>query len=164
MALSATITPGPADVPSGITGRAGDGAHAGLVYRPALDGVRALAVYLVVAFHAGSSTLSGGFIGVDTFFVLSGYLVTRVILTDMARGRFNLVDFYGRRVRRLLPAALATLVLVSLAWLALASPVDRASIVADARSSALYFSNWHFAHTATDYFAANDNPTPLLHF
>ncbi|MGB8651279.1 MAG: acyltransferase family protein [Mycobacteriales bacterium] len=139
-------------------------AHTGLVYRPALDGVRALAVYLVLAFHAGSSTLSGGFIGVDTFFVLSGYLVTRVILTDMARGRFDLVQFYGRRVRRLLPAALAVLVLVSLTWLALASPVDRAAIVGDARASALYFSNWHFAHTATDYFAANDNPTPLLHF
>jgi peptidoglycan/LPS O-acetylase OafA/YrhL len=88
--------------------------HADLIYRPALDGLRALAVYLVLAFHAGATQLSGGFIGVDMFFVLSGYLVTRVILTDLLRGSFALTRFYGRRVRRLLPAALVTLVLVSL--------------------------------------------------
>ena len=135
-----------------------------LEYRPALDGLRAVAVYLVVAFHAEMPRFAGGFIGVDTFFVLSGYLVTRLLLSDLARGSFRLLSFYARRVRRLLPAALATLVGVSVLWVLLASPIDRRVVLGDARSAALYVSNWHFAGKATDYFAANENPTPLLHF
>ncbi|HSV66147.1 MAG TPA: acyltransferase family protein [Mycobacteriales bacterium] len=136
----------------------------GLAYRPALDGVRAVAVYLVFAFHAGVAQLAGGFIGVDVFFVLSGYLVTRLILTDLSAGTFRIADFYGRRVRRLLPAALFVLAAVSVVWLAIASPYDRAAIAPDVRSAALYVSNWHFAEQAVDYFAANNNPTPVLHF
>lgn len=136
----------------------------GLVYRPALDGLRAVAVFLVLAFHAGVARMSGGFIGVDMFFVLSGYLVTRVILSDLLGNSFGLTKFYGRRVRRLLPAALLTLVMVCAAWMLLATPVDRLALLGDAQASTLYYSNWHFAQVATDYFASNENPTPLLHF
>lgn len=151
-----------------IAARTTDPSHVvatgGLVYRPALDGLRAVAVYLVVAFHAGAARVSGGFIGVDMFFVLSGYLVTRVIFSDLLGNSFGLTKFYGRRVRRLLPAALLTLVVVSAAWMLLATPVDRLALLDDARASTLYYSNWHFARMATDYFASNENPTPLLHF
>jgi len=134
-----------------------------MAYRPALDGVRALAVYLVLAFHAGQTWCAGGFIGVDIFFVLSGYLVTSLIVIDLAAGRFRLTDFYARRVRRLLPAALVVLAAISLLWLAIASPVDRAVAAGDVRSVALYVGNWHFANTL-DYFASGNNPTPVLHF
>src|SRR5262249_58515473 len=124
----------------------------GLVSRPALDGVRALAVSLVLAFPAGHRWFGGGFIGVDVFFVLSGYLVTSLIVTGLAAGQFRLTDFYARRVRRLLPAALVVLAAVSLLWLAIASPVDRAVAAGDVRAAALYVGNWHFARTL-DYFA-----------
>src|SRR5436190_13660699 len=91
-------------------------------YRPHLDGLRAVAVVLVVAFHAGFSRLRGGFIGVDVFFVLSGFLVTRILLDDLneqdrVRGR----NFYARRARRILPAALATLVVTALAYAVVAT-------------------------------------------
>ena len=75
-----------------------------LRYRPHLDGLRTVAVYLVVAFHAGLRRLSSGFIGVDIFFVLSGFLVTSILLRDLATsGRLNRRRFYSRRVRRILP-------------------------------------------------------------
>ncbi len=76
-------------------------------YRPQLDGVRTIAVYLVVAFHAGLAGFAGGFIGVDIFFVLSVYLITGLLLRELeAGGRIRLSRFYARRYRRLLPAAL----------------------------------------------------------
>src|SRR6266446_371544 len=78
---------------------------------PHLDGLRAVAVYLVVLYHAGSKPFSGGFVGVDVFFVLSGFLVTRLLLRDIARSRsIQFGRFYSRRFRRLLPAAFVTLV------------------------------------------------------
>ena len=82
-------------------------------YRPHLDGVRTVAVYLVVVFHAGADRLAGGFIGVDVFFVLSGYLITGILLTEADRtGGIALGRFYGRRARRLLPASIAVLLAV----------------------------------------------------
>src|SRR5689334_16288604 len=79
-------------------------------YRPQLDGLPAVAVYLVVAYHSGIHGFSGGFIGVDLFFVLSGYLVTQLLLRDFgAAEHVGFRRFYARRVRRLLPAAFATL-------------------------------------------------------
>ena len=80
-------------------------------YRKELDGLRALAVLPVVFYHAGITIFSGGFIGVDVFFVISGYLITNIILSDIEKKRFSLKNFYERRARRILPA----LVLVSLA-------------------------------------------------
>lgn len=150
------------------TSAAGSGPDPGAIgrleYRPGLDGLRTVAVFLVLGFHAGLSQLTGGFLGVDVFFVLSGYLVTRLLVGDLATGRFRLLDFYSRRIRRLLPAALTVLAVVSLLWLLVASPVDRQSILPDVRSAALYYSNWHFAAQATDYFAINADPSPVLHF
>src|ERR1700682_6267698 len=84
-------------------------------YRPQFDGLGAVAVYLVVAYHAGLHAFSGGFIGVDIFFVLSGYLVTLLVLRDLrSTGRIDFRRFYSRRFRRLLPAAAATLVVIAI--------------------------------------------------
>ena len=71
-------------------------------YRPDIDGLRAVAVVAVVLFHAGIPQISGGFVGVDIFFVISGYLITGLILEDMTRGRFSIASFYERRARRIL--------------------------------------------------------------
>ena len=83
--------------------------HAGH-YRPDIDGLRAIAILSVLAFHAFPSALPGGFVGVDVFFVISGYLITGLLLDDLAIGRFDLVDFYKRRIRRIFPALLVVLV------------------------------------------------------
>jgi peptidoglycan/LPS O-acetylase OafA/YrhL len=133
-------------------------------YRPELDGLRAVAALLVIAFHAGMASAVGGYIGVDIFFVLSGFLITGLLVNSAASGPRALVTFYARRMRRLLPAALVVLLATSLAWNAVATSVERESIIGDVRSAALYFSNWHFAAQATDYFASADAPSPFVHY
>ena len=75
-----------------------------LTYRPEIDGLRAFAVIPVIFFHAGFKLFGGGFVGVDIFFVISGYLITSIILSEMENGKFSLINFYERRVRRILPA------------------------------------------------------------
>ena len=97
-------------------------AHRALTYRPHLDGLRTVAVYLVVLFHAGLGAFAGGFIGVDVFFVLSGFLVTSLLLRDLtATGRVAWQNFYSRRVRRLLPAAYITLIVTAIVYAAIAT-------------------------------------------
>ena len=87
-------------------------------YRAEIDGLRALAVVPVVFFHAGLETFSGGFVGVDVFFVISGYLITTIIINEMDEGRFSLLNFYERRARRIIPALVfITLVSIGFAWL-----------------------------------------------
>src|SRR5690242_19231222 len=75
-------------------------------YRPDIDGLRAIAVLLVVGYHGFSHKMAGGFIGVDIFFVISGFLIASIIYTEMIDGRFSIAAFYGRRIRRLFPALL----------------------------------------------------------
>ncbi len=134
-------------------------------YRPHLDGLRTIAVYLVVAFHAGLGRLSGGFIGVDIFFVLSGFLVTQVLLRDLsAVGRVRGRQFYARRVRRILPAAAITLVVTALVYAAVASPVELLDVVGGFRAAFLYVANWFFIRESSDYFAANVESNPVLQF
>src|SRR5258708_7396323 len=90
--------------------------HKGLNYRPDVDGLRAVAVSLVVLYHVGSH-FYGGFIGVDVFFVISGYLISSVILSDISAGRFSISGFYERRIRRILPALLVMMILTTvLVW------------------------------------------------
>ena len=86
-------------------------------YRSEIDGLRALAVLPVILFHAGFELFSGGFVGVDVFFVISGYLITTIIISEMAEGKFSIVNFYERRARRLLPALFfVMLVCLPFAW------------------------------------------------
>ncbi|MCF7969083.1 MAG: acyltransferase [Methylococcaceae bacterium] len=92
-------------------------------YRREIDGLRALAVLPVILFHAGFERFSGGFVGVDVFFVISGYLITTIILAELEQGKFSIVNFYERRARRILPALfLVMLVCIPFAWLYLPSP------------------------------------------
>ncbi len=134
-------------------------------HRPVLDGLRAIAVYLVIAFHSGVEVLNGGFIGVDVFFVLSGFLMTNVLLSEIdATGRLRLGRFYARRMRRLAPAAIGVILATAAALILVVPSAERARLVDDARSSLLYLANWNSISTATDYFAAEDAPSPYLHF
>src|ERR1700761_6769467 len=84
-------------------------------YRREIDGLRALAVVPVMLFHGGFQAFGGGFLGVDIFFVISGYLITTIISNDLQRGQFSLVDFYERRARRILPALFAVMAVSSIA-------------------------------------------------
>jgi peptidoglycan/LPS O-acetylase OafA/YrhL len=134
-------------------------------YRPYLDGVRAIAVYLVVLFHAGLSSFGGGFIGVDVFFVLSGYLVTQLLLRDLAAsGGIRLRRFYARRYRRLLPAAFVALMTTAVGMVLLATAAEVANAEDGFRAAFLYVANWYFIHQAADYFAADVNTNPVVHF
>lgn len=134
-------------------------------HQPALDGLRAIAVYLVVVFHSNISWASGGFVGVDVFFVLSGYLVTNVLLNEWSQNqRIELRRFYARRVRRLLPAATVTIVMTVLVSTLVLSRLARQGLIGDAQASLLYVANWNFLSDATDYFGESSQQSPFLHF
>ena len=147
----------------GIRSPAGEAASARhLRYRPDIDGLRALAVVPIVLFHAGVPGFSGGFVGVDIFFVISGYLIATNIARDLDAGRFSLVDFYERRIRRIVPALAAMLVATTLAaWLVLVSEdlvrFSRSLIATVGFGSNIYF------FRATDYFDLDSATRPLLH-
>lgn len=133
-------------------------------FRPDLEGLRGVAILLVVASHAQIPLASAGFIGVDVFFVLSGFLITGLLVGEAERtGRIDLVAFYARRARRLLPAAAVVLVATLAAATVILSPLDLPRITSDALAAALSVANVHFALSSTDYFAATD-PSPVLHF
>ncbi len=134
-------------------------------YRPHLDGLRSVAVYVVVLFHAGLDSFVGGFVGVDLFFVLSGYLVTNVLLTELATdGSVRVGRFYARRARRLIPAAALAITGTAAAAVLVMPHLDRTGLADDARASSLWFANWHFIGEASDYFAVDGPESPYLHF
>lgn len=133
-------------------------------YRPDIDGVRALAVCVVVAYHVGLPGFGGGFVGVDVFFVVSGFLITGLLLRELERtGRVDWAAFYARRVRRLLPA-LAVMVLTTLALGAvlLLPWKEQPALARAAGATALFSANVLFWHEAFDYFAM-PGTSPLLH-
>lgn len=133
-------------------------------FRPDIEGLRALCVGAVVAFHAFPTMLPGGFIGVDVFFVISGFLITQLLLREIeASGRVDLGDFWARRIRRILPAA--TLVLCATALMALCvSGVDARQLGRHLIAAALFYYNWRQAGEAVDYLAQDDRDNPLLHY
>ncbi|MBD8869355.1 acyltransferase family protein [Nocardioides donggukensis] len=134
-------------------------------YRPELDGLRTIAVYAVVIFHSGSAAVGGGFIGVDLFFVLSGFLVTGVLISEIdATGGLRLGAFFARRVRRLLPAALLVALATSFLYVLVASQPQRLELVRDAQAALVYLANWNFVAEANDYFAAETDRSPFLHY
>ena len=132
--------------------------------RPDLEGLRGVAVIAVLLFHLGFPWAAGGFVGVDAFFVLSGFLITGLVIREHERtGRVSLPAFYARRVRRILPAALATIaVTVGVAAFVLA-PLDLPEITLDGAAAALSIGNVRFAIEATDYFGPMA-PSPFRHF
>lgn len=133
-----------------------------MYYRPEIDGLRAVAVVPVILFHAGFSFFSGGFVGVDVFFVISGYLITSIILSDLDRGRFSIIDFYERRARRILPALfLVMMVSLPFAWLWMV-PQDIKSFSQSLIAVSFFVSNILFWKTS-DYFDTATELKPMLH-
>jgi peptidoglycan/LPS O-acetylase OafA/YrhL len=131
---------------------------------PGLDGVRALAVALVLAYHAGIAGAGGGFFGVDVFFVLSGFLITSLLLDRRGRhGSISLASFWAGRARRLLPALLLMVNAVVLWTVFVLPPGALPSLRGDVVAALLYVANWHFVSTASNYFAGGATPSPLLH-
>lgn len=132
-------------------------------FRTDIEGLRAVAVLAVVLYHAGVPGMSGGFVGVDVFFVVSGFLITGLLWRDVAAGGVRLGAFYAARARRLLPAAALVLVVTAGAAVLLLPPLQARSALGDAIAGALYVGNYRFAISGTDYLAET-NPSPLQHF
>jgi peptidoglycan/LPS O-acetylase OafA/YrhL len=133
-----------------------------VTYRPEIDGLRAIAVLGVLFFHAGIPFLSGGYVGVDVFFVISGYLITGIILDDCRRGQFSILAFYARRVRRIFPALIAVLVCSLAAGWFLLLPNNYAMLSKEAFAAALFVPNFLFWSEA-GYFDTKAILKPLLH-
>ena len=133
-----------------------------LDYRKEIEGLRALAVIGVVAFHIGLTRIGGGFVGVDIFFVISGFLISRIILNEMANGEFSLAGFYSRRARRILPVLLAVVAVVYVAALFLLIPSDLVALSKSTIATVLFVSN-HFFLSQTGYFQPDAQDVPLLH-
>ena len=133
--------------------------------RTDIEGLRAVAVMLVLLFHAGVPGLQGGYIGVDVFFVLSGFLITSLMLEERAgTGRLSLAGFYARRIRRILPmASLVAVVTLAASWLWL-EPLRVRGVATDVLATAGFASNFVFAHRGADYLQSSLPPSPLQHF
>lgn len=133
-----------------------------LKYRPEIDGLRALAVIPVILFHAGFAFIPGGFVGVDIFFVISGFLIASILIKDIEKQQFSIVDFYERRARRILPALfLVTLLSVGGAFL-LSMPSEFEDFGGALASTSVFSSNIYF-YVEADYFDSSAEFKPLLH-
>lgn len=140
------------------------GRSSSIPFRPDIEGLRAIAVALVIGYHANVPFLSGGLIGVDVFFVVSGYLITSLLTRELELyGKINLIRFYARRVRRLLPAVTLVVVAVCLAEAILASPLVQYRVLKDAVATMFYSSNIYFTHVKQNYFFPGSPPSPLIH-
>jgi peptidoglycan/LPS O-acetylase OafA/YrhL len=144
--------------------------HSGLPYRADIDGLRAIAVLSVIFFHAGFAWAQGGFIGVDVFFVISGYLITGILRREFAAGRFSLMRFYERRARRILPALLVVLAATMGAAAILMLPADTRVVARSAVSVLAFAANFMFWRgidfgdiTTVNYFGRRIHEQPLVH-
>src|SRR5271165_6300980 len=134
-------------------------------FRPDIEGLRAVAIVLVVLFHVYLWHTHGGYVGVDVFFVISGFVITGLLLREhAASGRTRLLAFYGRRSRRILPAATLVIILTVLAsyrWLGFLVGDDTARV---GRTASLFYANFHFISTSTNYLASQAPPSALQNF
>jgi len=154
--LVATYKPLPREATASVGAR--------LPYRPALDGIRALAVAAVLAYHAGMPWARGGFLGVDAFFVLSGFLITSLLLTEWrSQGDIGLVAFWSRRARRLLPALFLMLAGVAVYAALIARPEELDKLRGDALATIGYVANWRPVLSGQSYFDRFAIPSPLRH-
>jgi peptidoglycan/LPS O-acetylase OafA/YrhL len=141
-----------------------DEVESGRRFRPDIEGLRAIAIVAVLLCHAGVPFLAGGYVGVDVFFVISGFLITRLLVGELDRsGTISLRSFYARRAKRLLPLSAILLTVVGILSMILLSPLRDTEVAGDITASALYVANWHFAAQSVDYFAQGLEPSPVLH-
>lgn len=134
-------------------------------FRKDIQGLRGLAVLLVIGNHAGIQGFAGGFIGVDIFFVISGYVITQLLLRETPNGvRKGLADFYARRVRRIVPAATATLVATLVVGGLVLGPNLDPNLPSDVRWASLFAANFRFIATSSNYFVPGIHPSPIIQF
>jgi peptidoglycan/LPS O-acetylase OafA/YrhL len=163
-ALDPSTTPAgePDPGPDPGAGGAGSGSTSG--FRPDIDALRAVAILAVVLYHAHVPWMAGGFVGVDVFFVISGFLITRNLLREHeGSGRIALGSFWARRIRRLVPAMAVMIVATAVVGVLVLIPLELADLAAQSRAAALYISNLWFAGLSDDYFGSGVEAAPLLH-
>jgi peptidoglycan/LPS O-acetylase OafA/YrhL len=152
----------PSEKPGATTS---EGKPEGRGFRPDIQGLRALAVGMVVIYHLYPSLLTGGFAGVDVFFVISGFLITGHLLREYHKtGKVALLDFWGRRAKRLVPAAALVLTVTWIASRLLLPATRLADTASQIRASAFYFQNWQLAWNAVDYLKSDSAASPVQHF
>ncbi|KTD59156.1 acyltransferase family protein [Legionella shakespearei] len=132
-------------------------------YRPDIDGLRAIAILLVLIYHGGLSLFPSGFVGVDVFFVISGFLITSIIHNSLNSGNFSFIDFYNRRLWRLQPAFVCVIFLTTVLTAIFFLPDDLVQYSRSARKTSLFLSNLFFNQTTTGYFSPDTHQLPLLH-
>lgn len=138
---------------------------AGRWFRPDIEGMRGIAIGLVLLAHSGLAFAEGGYIGIDVFFVISGFLITTLLVREHQRsGTISLPAFYARRIRRLLPAAAVVLLAIVVLAQLMFSPVRNELLSGDVLSALAYFVNWHLAAQSVDYFAQGFDASPVQHF
>ncbi len=134
-------------------------------FRPDVEGLRAVAVLLVVSYHAGVTWLTGGFVGVDVFFVISGFVITGVLLRERdASGRVSILGFYGRRARRIIPAATLVIIAACSAAYVMLGVIYGNQTATDARWASVFLANFHFSAIGTNYLTSTQPPSPLQNF
>lgn len=132
-------------------------------YRSDIDGLRAIAILFVLFFHGGLTLFPSGFIGVDVFFVISGFLITSIIEKSLQNNRFSFMDFYSRRLWRLQPVFICLIVVTTLVTLFYYLPDDLMLFSKSARKTSIFTSNVFFKNVTSDYFSPDSNQLPLLH-
>jgi peptidoglycan/LPS O-acetylase OafA/YrhL len=149
-------------MPTALAGRA---TSTGKRWRPEIQALRAIAVSLVIAAHLWPDLVPGGYVGVDVFFAVSGFLITSLLVEEIVgSGRVRLTAFWARRARRILPAALLTLLVTAVGTLILVPSHRWGAFLTEIATSATYVENWRLAHTAVDYFAKADGVSPVQHY
>ncbi|MEO8456055.1 MAG: acyltransferase family protein [Sphingomicrobium sp.] len=131
-------------------------------YRPDVDGLRAVAVIPVILFHAGFKFMSGGFVGVDVFFVISGFLITGILAREIADGRYSILEFYRRRARRIFPALTAMTLATLVMGYAILTPQEYIEVAKSAAAVSIFSSNFYFWKSIS-YFQSANEFRPLLH-
>jgi peptidoglycan/LPS O-acetylase OafA/YrhL len=151
--------------PAGSGGGGGGSGGEHQRFRPDVEGLRAVAIVLVVLYHVHAGLAPGGYVGVDVFFVISGFLITGQLVRELrADGRISFVAFYARRARRILPAATLTLIVTAVASALLLDPLAAKRALDDVLPAIYFGANFHFAAQGADYFNAGLSPSPIQHF
>jgi peptidoglycan/LPS O-acetylase OafA/YrhL len=150
---------------SNAEARAGSVGGEPRAFRRDVEGLRAVAILLVVLYHVPVPAVSGGFVGVDVFFVISGFLITGQLMRELrARRRISFVAFYARRARRILPAATLTVMVTAVASALLLDPLAAKRALNDGLSAVYFGANFHFAAQGADYFNVGLSPSPVEHY